>query len=70
MVDTLRVPRDVFATILVAWRDGYVDPIGQHTRFSRDEARHAFDRMIADVRDPTKYAVWMVPVVAGRVPSR
>lgn len=69
-VDTLRVPRETFATILTAWRDGYVEPIAEHTRFSRAEATAYFDRMIADIRDPGRYAVWMVPVVAGRVPQR
>lgn len=67
IVDTLRVPRETFATILVAWRDGYVDPIAQHTRFTREEATAVFDRMIADILDPARYAVWMVPVIAGRV---
>jgi ubiquinone/menaquinone biosynthesis C-methylase UbiE len=68
IVDTLRVPRETFATILESWRDGYVGVVGQYTRFTQDEARAYFDRMIADIRDPHRYAVWMVPVVAGRVP--
>lgn len=70
IVDTLRVPRETFAAILTAWRDGYVDPIAEHTRFSREEATALFDRMIADIRDPARYAVWFVPVMAGRVPGR
>jgi ubiquinone/menaquinone biosynthesis C-methylase UbiE len=68
IVDTLRVPREIFAKILEAWRDGYVDPIAENSRFTREEATAYFDRMIADVRDPRRYAVWMVPVIAGRVP--
>ena len=68
VVDTLRVPRETFARILTAWRDGYVEPIAAFTRFTGDEARAAFDRMIGDIRDPHRYAVWFVPVVAGRVP--
>jgi ubiquinone/menaquinone biosynthesis C-methylase UbiE len=68
IIDTLRVPRETFSAILEAWRDGYVDPIAAHTRFTREEARAHFDRMIADIRDPKRYAVWMVPVIAGRVP--
>jgi ubiquinone/menaquinone biosynthesis C-methylase UbiE len=68
IVDTLRVPREMFATILEAWRDGYVEPIAEHTSLTREEAAAHFERMIADVRDPLRYAVWMVPVVAGRVP--
>jgi len=67
VVDTLR-SRDLFATILGAWRDGYVDSIAELTRFDRESARAYFDQMIANVRDPNGYAVWMVPVVSARIP--
>lgn len=67
VVDTLR-SRDVFATILEAWRDGYVDSIGELTRFSSESAAGYFDQMITNVRDPHGYAVWMVPVVSARIP--
>jgi len=69
IVDTLRVPREAFAAILEAWRDGYVEPIAEMTRFTREEAETYFERMIADIRDPRRYAVWMVPVIGGRVPK-
>ena len=65
----MRVPRETFATILTAWRDGYVDPIAHHTRITHEQATAFFNRMIADIRDPRRYAVWMVPVIAGRVPA-
>ncbi len=68
VVDTVRVEREIFATILEAWRDGYVEPIAKYSRFTREEATAAFEGMIGFVRDPARYAVWMVPVVAGRVP--
>jgi len=68
IVDTLRVPREIFAGILEAWRDGYVEPIAELTRFTREEATAYFDHMIANIRDPKGYAVWMVPVVSARVP--
>src|SRR5439155_3953759 len=68
VVDTLRVPRETFAAILGAWRDGYVESIGEYTRFSAGEATAYFDQMIANIRDPKGYAVWMVPVVSARVP--
>jgi len=68
VVDTLRVPRETFSTILEAWRDGYADSIGELTRFTREEAIAYFEQMIANVRDPRGYAVWMVPVVSARVP--
>jgi ubiquinone/menaquinone biosynthesis C-methylase UbiE len=68
VVDTLRVPRETFAAIIEAWRDGYSDPIGQLTKFSRESAVAYFDQMIANIRDPKGYAVWMVPVVSARLP--
>lgn len=68
VVDTIRVPRETFAAILEAWRDGYVDVTAEHTRFTREEARAHFEQMIANIRDPRGYAAWMVPVVGARVP--
>lgn len=69
IVDSLRVDRDTFARIFEAWRDGYVESIGELTRFTPEEATAYFDAMIATVRDPRRYAVWMVPVVAARIPG-
>jgi len=67
VVDTVRVPREIFASIIEAWRDGYVDPIGELTPISRESARAYFEQMIANIRDPLGYAVWMVPVWSARV---
>jgi ubiquinone/menaquinone biosynthesis C-methylase UbiE len=67
VVDTLRVPRATFAAIWEAWRDGYVDSLAQHSRFSREQAVAYFDEMIESIRDPRRYAVWFVPVVAARI---
>ena len=68
VVDTLRVARETFASIIEAWRDGYVDPVAEYTRFTREEAAAYFNQMIANIRDPRGYAVWFVPVVGARVP--
>jgi ubiquinone/menaquinone biosynthesis C-methylase UbiE len=69
VVDPLRVPRETFAAILEAWRDGYSEAIGQQTAITRDAAVAYFDQMVSNVRDPRGYAVWMVPVVSARVPA-
>jgi ubiquinone/menaquinone biosynthesis C-methylase UbiE len=69
VVDTVRVPRETFAAILEAWRDGYAEPIGEFTPISRESAVAYFEQMIANIRDPKGYAVWMVPVVSARVPG-
>jgi ubiquinone/menaquinone biosynthesis C-methylase UbiE len=69
VVDTLRTDRETFASILEAWRDGYAETIGERTSFSADDAQRYFTAMIENIRDPLGYAVWMVPVVAGRAPG-
>ena len=70
VVDTLRVPRETFAAIIEAWRDGYVDSIAELTPFTRESTVAHFNQMIENIRDPRGYAVWMVPVVSARVPLR
>jgi SAM-dependent methyltransferase len=64
-VDTIRAPRETFAAIWEAWRDGYVDAIAEHCGVTRAWARDHFDDQIATLRDPASYAVWLVPVVSG-----
>jgi SAM-dependent methyltransferase len=68
IVDTLRVPRERFADIWIAWRDGFADPIGEHSPINAAEARAHFDDMIETIRDPNGYGVWFVPVLAAVVP--
>jgi ubiquinone/menaquinone biosynthesis C-methylase UbiE len=67
IVDTLRVPRETFAAIIEAWRDGYAESIGQLTPITRESAEAYFNQMAENIRDPSGYAVWMVPVVSARV---
>jgi len=69
IVDTLRVPRDTFAAILEAWRDGYAEVIGKLTPINQELAIEYFNQMIANIRNPDEYAVWMVPVVSARKPG-
>jgi len=68
VVDTLRVPREVFASIIEAWRDGYAGVSAEAMGWTLEKSTGYFDRMIANIRDPQAYAVWMVPVLAARVP--
>ena len=68
VVDTVRVPRETFAAILEAWKDGYVEPLSQWTGQPPAEVAQAFDQMVATIRDPRGYAAWMVPVVRATVP--
>jgi SAM-dependent methyltransferase len=67
VVDTLRAPRDVFARIWEAWRDGYTDSIVEKTGTPREEVERRWSEMIACTRDPKGYALWQVPIwTAGR----
>jgi SAM-dependent methyltransferase len=68
VVDTLRVPRETFARIWLAWRDGYAGTIAEHLAMTPGEVAAHFDDQIETIRDPLSYAAWLVPVVSGVVP--
>ena len=70
VVDTARVPRETFARIWEAWRDGYTDAIAEHAGVTRDEIDQRWREMIACIRDPRGYAVWQVPVLTATKPFR
>jgi SAM-dependent methyltransferase len=67
VVDTLRVPRRVFADIITAWRDGYVQALST-SDFPPALVRQHFDEIIASIENPDHYAVWHVPIVSGVKP--
>lgn len=69
VVDTLRVPRETFAGIMVAWRDGYAPSLSEVAGRSIAEVRADFDCMIDAIRTPPLYAVWQVPVISGYKPT-
>lgn len=66
-VDTQRVPRETFAGIFEAWRDGYTESLAEHLGWPVDQVRDCFDATIECIRDPDRYALWVVPVVSARV---
>jgi hypothetical protein len=68
VVDTLRVPRETFARIWEAWRDGYTDSIVEYTGIPRPEVEQRWREMIDCVRSPNGYALWQVPVLTARKP--
>jgi SAM-dependent methyltransferase len=67
VVDPLRVPRETFAAIWKAWRDGYADTVSAHTPISREMFLAHFEDMIATIEDPDGYGVWHVPIIAAQV---
>jgi len=68
IVDTLRAPRDTFARIWEAWRDGYTDSLVQYAGVSREEVERRFREMIDCARDPRGYALWQVPLWTAAKP--
>src|SRR5579872_960568 len=62
VADTLRVPRETFARIWEAWRDGYTDAVSRTAGVSREEIERRFLEMIDCARDPRGYALWQVPL--------
>jgi SAM-dependent methyltransferase len=67
IVDTVRVPRRVFADIITAWRDGYTDVLST-PEFPPMRVRQHFDEIIGSILNPEHYAVWNVPIVSGVKP--
>jgi hypothetical protein len=65
-VDTLRVPRETFAGIIRAWRDGYSESIAAGAGRPVEAVTADFDTMIAAIQTPPQYVVWQVPVVSAR----
>ena len=65
IVDTERVPRETFAQIFEAWRDGYAEDISKYLGLPPADVRDHFDATIECIR--TGYAVWFVPIVTARV---
>jgi len=68
VVDTLRVPRRVFADIITAWRDGYVNALAT-PEFPASLVRQHFNEIIGSILNPDHYAVWHVPIVSGVKPA-
>ncbi len=70
VLDTLRVPRDTFARIWEAWRDGYTESLVAKSRLPRSEIEAYWAEMIACVRNPRGYALWHLPLWTAQVPAR
>lgn len=68
-VDTQEVPRETFAAIWEAWRDGYAQVIADHSEYSLGQVIDHFDDMISCIQNPAGYGLWSVPVLSGIVPN-
>jgi SAM-dependent methyltransferase len=66
-IDTYRVPRETFARIFEAWRDGYSETLAPHLGWPVERVRDHFDATIECIRNPDGFALWLVPIVTCRV---
>jgi SAM-dependent methyltransferase len=69
VVDTVNSSRETFARMLEHWRDGYAGILGGALGLPADEVSRRFDGQIAAVRDPERYACWLLLAVSGRASS-
>jgi|SRR5215831_3086913 len=67
VIDTLRVSRRIFADIITAWRDGYVDALAT-PNWPANVVREHFNEVIASILNPEHYSVWQLPIVSGVKP--
>jgi SAM-dependent methyltransferase len=67
IVDTVRVPRRIFADIITAWRDGYVEALST-PQWPASLVRDHFNQIIDSILNPDHYAVWHLPIVSGVKP--
>jgi ubiquinone/menaquinone biosynthesis C-methylase UbiE len=65
-VDTLRVPRETFAGILQAWKDGYSPALAEASGRGLADVQASFDAILDSIRIDPYYAVWHVPIASGR----
>lgn len=65
VVDTTRVPRELFAAIWTAWRDGYTDTIAAHSSMTRKQVWDGWNDMLRAIQSPHGYGVWQVPIITG-----
>lgn len=70
MAHELGVAQDLFASMLEAWRNGFVQIINEINSMPPAEVEDCFANMIEPVRDPRRYAAWLVPVLSARVGGR
>jgi SAM-dependent methyltransferase len=66
VVDTLRVPRPVFADIWRAWRDGYSKVLAEKGELDLARVTAHWNDMLACIESEQGHGSWLVPVISGR----
>jgi len=65
LVDNQTAAREDFAAVLRYWRDGYATTLAGLLGKPEADVRRRFDLMIENVRDPSRYAAWLLFAVSA-----
>ena len=66
LVDNLNADREQLALVFHYWREGYAAILSEVTGRPKAEIRRRFAAMIENVRDPGRYAAWLLLAVDAR----
>jgi ubiquinone/menaquinone biosynthesis C-methylase UbiE len=66
LVDNLSCDREQLALVFHYWREGYAATLAEVTGRPESEIRRRFATMIENVRDPGRYAAWLLLAVEAR----
>jgi len=65
LVDNQRCDREQLAGVFHWWREGYAATLARLLDVEEAEVRRRFARMIENVRDPGRYAAWLLFAASG-----
>jgi len=65
LVDNRRCDPEQLAGVFHWWREGYAATLARLLDVDEAEVRRRFDRMIENVRDPGRYAAWLLFAASG-----
>jgi ubiquinone/menaquinone biosynthesis C-methylase UbiE len=65
VVDNQTADREEFAKVLRYWQEGYAATLAGLLGTTEAEVRRRFDLMVENVRDPARYAAWLLFVVSA-----
>ncbi len=69
LVDTENTDRQIFATMLRHWRDGYARFLAEGLGVEPRAVSRRFDALMLTVLDTDRYSCWLLFAVTGRKPS-
>lgn len=66
LVDNVNCDREQFAGVFHFWEEGYAETLARLLGVPEAEVRRRFDLMIENIRDPDRYAAWLLFALSAR----